>query len=114
MAIFLWFLWCPSHWKNAKLGEHFIKNGGDLKKVGNRIVTIASMNTCKCELENCKTIFLEKCKTICLGKFIPQISYSVHFLTLSAHVPEGYSSHLVSRSVVLSICQHRISSIAWF
>ena len=41
-------------------------------------------------------------------------------LTLSAHAPEGYSSHLVCRSVVMSIdllicrliCQHRISAIA--
>ena len=33
----------PSHWR-----EHSIKSGGDLEKVGKRIVAIASMNTCKC------------------------------------------------------------------
>ena len=39
------FLWYPSHWR--KLREHSIKSRGDLEKVGNRMVAIASMNTCK-------------------------------------------------------------------
>ena len=29
------------------LREHSIKSSGDLEKVGNRIVAIASINTCK-------------------------------------------------------------------
>ena len=40
-----WFLWCPSH--RRKFREHSIKSAGDLEKVGNRIVAIASINTCK-------------------------------------------------------------------
>ena len=31
----------------AKLLEHSIKSGGNLENVGDRIVAIASMNTCK-------------------------------------------------------------------
>ena len=42
----LWFLRCPSH--RRKLQEHSIKSAGDLEKVGNRIVAIGSINTCKC------------------------------------------------------------------
>ena len=41
-------------------------SGGDLGRVGQD--SIASMNTCKCSLEN-----------KLLGKFVPQMSYSVHF-----------------------------------
>ena len=36
---------CPSH--RQKLKEHSIKSTGNLEKVGNRIVAIASVNTCK-------------------------------------------------------------------
>ena len=39
------FLWYPSCWQ--KLREHSIKSAGDLEKVGNRIVAITSINTCK-------------------------------------------------------------------
>ena len=42
------FLWCPS--RQQKLREHSIKSTGDLEKVGNRIVAIASIKY----LENCK------------------------------------------------------------
>ena len=44
-----------------------------------------------------------------INRFLLQL-----LLTLSAHAPEGYSSHLVCLSVVLSICQYRISAITWF
>ena len=33
--------------RRLQLQEHSIKSGRDLKKVGNRVVAIASMNTCK-------------------------------------------------------------------
>jgi len=33
-------------------------------------------------------------------------NFYIPLLTLSAHALEGYSSHLVCQSVVLSICQH--------
>ena len=72
-----WFLWCLSC--RQKLREHSIKRAGNLEKVGNRVVAIASVNTCKHQLENFKQmlyIFLG-------GKFIPQISYSVHFLLIA-------------------------------
>ena len=41
----LWFPWYPS--RQQKLGEHSIKNGGDLEKVDNKILAMASTNTCK-------------------------------------------------------------------
>ena len=56
-----------------KLRDHSIKSGGDLEKVGNRMAAIASMNTCKHQLENCNK------KINFLGKFNPHISYSVWF-----------------------------------
>ena len=37
------FLWCPSH--RQKLREYPLKSRGDLEKVGNRMVGIASINT---------------------------------------------------------------------
>ena len=60
------------------LREYSIKSAGDLDKVGDRIVAIASVNTCKHYLENNK----QKLK-IFLGKFIPQTSYSVHFMLIA-------------------------------
>ena len=51
--------------------ENTIKSGGDLEKVGNKIVAIASMNTCK-QLENYKQIL-----HLFLGKSVSSLfSYS--------------------------------------
>ena len=85
------FLWCLNY--RRKLREHSIKGGGDLEKVSNRIVAIASMNTCK-PLE--QGLY----KRLLIGHY-----HSVAYPVVSTSLPEGCSLGFVPLFLVLQFLQ---------